>query len=113
MKGSVFIAVQSSFIGLVAAFVAGSVLGIAVRVIAPGSMDDEHRLRTAVGVYVSSSAIGVLVGLRAWRKRRCILRLYHGLCVACGYDLRESRERCPECGTPIPLVPIFWYEDKP
>ena len=32
--------------------------------------------------------------VRAHRRR-------HGLCLSCGYDIRESKERCPECGSDI------------
>lgn len=41
----------------------------------------------------------ILLARKHWRPRHSHLH-----CQTCGYDLRGSTDRCPECGTPITLT---------
>jgi hypothetical protein len=43
--------------------------------------------------------------LMTWaaRKNRQRRRRKSGCCLNCGYDLREAKDRCPECGADIPM----------
>lgn len=42
--------------------------------------------------------LGGLTTFGALKIQQEVSRASRGLCVNCGYDLRESRDRCPECG---------------
>ena len=49
-----------------------------------------------------AAAIGLLPWLRRRRRRLAAQdRLHRGLCPVCGYDLRATTGRCPECGAVV------------
>jgi hypothetical protein len=66
-------------------------------------------LSWSVSTFVMLVPAGVATAY-AWRRAR---RRRKGVCSACGYDLRASRERCPECGAPIPPPPPINRRKRP
>jgi hypothetical protein len=57
---------------------------------------DEHLIELEVPLYALTLAFALLPGYRVWRRFR---RPRAGNCQTCGYDLRATPGRCPECGT--------------
>jgi hypothetical protein len=65
-----------------------------------GSARPYTAVRVAYPWLLALPAFITLASLRSYLRRR--RRIARGQCAHCGYDLRASRDRCPECGTPMP-----------
>jgi len=60
-------------------------------------LDDVRTILTAGGLVLMVTFLAL-----AWRRARERRRRWkQDLCKECGYDLRGSAERCPECGARI------------
>ena len=55
-----------------------------------------------------TAALGGVVLYREWFRRRREGRIARGCCAECGYDLRATPDRCPECGRDAALDEPIW-----
>jgi hypothetical protein len=75
---------------------------------APGGMPPLKQivgLSVVVPAWLLIPVPSVIAGItfRGWRRDR---RIRAGRCALCNYDVRGLKDRCPECGRPIPSSPV-------
>ena len=64
-----------------------------------GSASEAHSVTRLAVPFWAFALLGTILPAERLRRRRAARRRAAlGLCRRCGYDLRASPERCPECG---------------
>ena len=63
-----------------------------------GSLGTRHEVGVIAPFWILPPLLTVALALWFRRHRR---KLMIGRCRVCGYDMRASPDRCPECGTPV------------
>jgi hypothetical protein len=57
---------------------------------------DSFQLAFRIFSYIAIGSVVMLVIVHVTKRKP-----RPGFCVTCGYDLRASKDRCPECGTDV------------
>ena len=76
------------------------------RRVPPASPGFIPHIRLAIH-FIDLAGIAVLASIALmmwwrWKDNKREQRERDGLCISCGFDLRATPERCPECGTVPP-----------
>jgi len=73
---------------------------------ASGTLGWNENWTVAFGMWPLAVALALLPDYRLFEKNWRTHRVAVGLCPSCGYDLRATPDRCPECGTIPPKKEI-------
>jgi hypothetical protein len=78
-------------------------LALAMKMNSTWVSEDAHVLRVVLPRWLTVATLALLPGLKLTHSAALLLRQSYRhkrqQCVCCGYDLRASPDRCPECGT--------------
>jgi hypothetical protein len=78
-----------------------------------GGLGTEFWLGSTAGVAFAALGGVAWLRLRSVRQERDLRRSYAaGGCARCGYDVRSTSGRCPECGDDLLAQAVAYWRDR-